>query len=82
VAPRLLLTVEDHVVLPQWGWLLLAPPLPLTSASLERRLVAPPSPKPVILKLPDRVERIASARFASTHYNLPYSERTLEKTWV
>jgi len=27
------------------------------------------------------MERTVSARFSSTHYNLPYSERTLEKTW-
>jgi hypothetical protein len=78
---RLLLTVENHFVLSQWGWLLLAPSLPLTLASLENRLLAPPSPKPVIPKLPEGVERTANARFASAQHNLPYSEPTLENTW-
>ena len=73
---RLLLTIEaafDTRLFPHGA--ILAPALPFDA-------LTPPYPTVVRLKRPDGAEIETGARFAQTHFNRPYSERTIANTWM
>jgi hypothetical protein len=71
---RLLMTVQAAFDLSHVG-ATLVPALPAAA-------LTPPYPERVVLKRPDGREIETRARFSMTHFNRPYSERTIESTWM
>jgi hypothetical protein len=71
---RLLLIVEAAFDLPPGGATLL-PALPADT-------LRPPFLERITLRLPDGREIETRARFSMTRFNRPYSERTIENTWM